>query len=193
MHRQTETRESRGKSLKHVGLYASTASHIDEAVHQRLIQAGCQLILTMEQILANSPSETPLWTMLNPGDTVIVVTVADLARSLAQLAEWLDSFAAHGVTVKSLTEDIDTSQDGDVFRAHVHQLAQWERAVIQSRTRAGMEAAREQGKLLGRPRRLTAEELAEAERRLAFGETKEAVARALGVSRSTLYRAMKNL
>lgn len=51
-----------------------------------------------------------------------------------------------------------------------------------------MAAARDQGKLLGRPRRLTADGLAEAERRLVLGETHEAVARALGMAWSTLYR-----
>lgn len=191
MRHKTGAIDPLGKSPTCLGLYISAGTERDEKLRQQLVQAGCHEILVAEQASPDPWAWEVLWSAVHRGDTVIVVTVADLVRSLAQLAEWLDAFAAHGVMVKSLAEDIDTSQDGDAFRTHVRQLAQWERAVIQSRTRAGMEAAREQGKLFGRPRRLTVEELAEAERRMAFGETKEAVARALGVSRSTLYRAIK--
>lgn len=181
-----------GKSPQRVGLYVPNGTKTDNKLQQRLVQAGCHRILVEDPASPDPSTWSFLWSALHPGDTVIVITLAHLARSLGQLADWLDAFAAHGIMVKSLTEDIDTAREGDAFRTHVHQLAQWERTVIQARTRAGMEAARQQGKLAGRPRRLTAEELAEAERRLALGETRDAVARALGVSRSTLYRALKS-
>lgn len=113
---QPGTRETGGESLKRVGLYALANPHMGEVVQQRLVQAGCQVILTMEMGFENSASETPLWAMLNPGDTVVVVTLAHLDRSLAQLTEWLDALAAHQVTVWSLEEDIDTARDmGSAF------------------------------------------------------------------------------
>ena len=123
---------------------------------------------------------------------MVVASLAHLARSLPQLAAWFDAFTAHGVMLQSAAEGIDTSRDGEALRRHVHQLVKWEREVIRERTCTGLLLAREQGKLIGCPRRLTTEELDEAERRLRLGETHEAVARALGVSRSTLYRALNS-
>ena len=68
-------------------------------------------------------------------------------------------------------------------------LAEFERSVIRERTAAGLEAARARGRKGGRPRRLSAADLAAARALLRDPDiTVEEVARRLRVGAATLYR-----
>lgn len=70
--------------------------------------------------------------------------------------------------------------------------AQFERELIQERTKAGLAAARARGRMGGRPRKLGAKEVATARRLLEDPEQAvKGVAELLGVGRSTLYRALE--
>ncbi|MBD8702124.1 recombinase family protein, partial [Sphingomonas sp. CFBP 13714] len=72
-------------------------------------------------------------------------------------------------------------------------LAEFERALIVERTRAGMTSARTRGRRLGRPRALTGAQLRKARDEIAADrETTASMATLLGVSRSTLWRALKD-
>ncbi|MGA7560421.1 MAG: recombinase family protein, partial [Terriglobales bacterium] len=71
-------------------------------------------------------------------------------------------FRALGVGFVSCTEAIDTSlPHGEMLFQIIGAIAQWERALIVERVKAGLEHAKSQGKRLGRPPRrvLTAEEI----------------------------------
>ena len=71
-------------------------------------------------------------------------------------------------------------------------LAEFERELIRERTQAGLAAARARGRKGGRPRKLTPRQVATARTLLKDREhTVTAVAEMLGVSRSTLYRALE--
>ncbi|WP_308433329.1 recombinase family protein [Streptomyces griseoloalbus] len=67
-------------------------------------------------------------------------------------------------------------------------MAEFERSLIKERTRAGLDAARAQGRTGGRPAVMNDDMLTVARARRAKGESVNAIARALGVSRATLYR-----
>lgn len=129
---------------------------------------------------------------LRAGDTLVVWRLDRLARSLSQLITTMAELEARGIGLRSLTEAIDTGTAGGRLIFHVFgALAEFERAVIRERTRAGLEAARARGRHGGRPPALTADDLVAARALLAdptisMGE----VARRLGVSSSTLYRHM---
>ncbi|MDX2295743.1 MULTISPECIES: helix-turn-helix domain-containing protein [Streptomyces] len=69
-------------------------------------------------------------------------------------------------------------------------MAEFERSLVKDRTHAGLDAARAQGRVGGRPAAMDADKLAAAKARRAKGERVTAVAKALGVSRATLYRAL---
>ena len=72
-------------------------------------------------------------------------------------------------------------------------LAEFERALIVERTRAGMASARARGRHLGRPVKLTAAQLRKAEEEIGAGrKTVSSMAILFGVNRSTLWRAMRN-
>ena len=68
-------------------------------------------------------------------------------------------------------------------------LAEFERDLIRDRTLAGLSAARARGRVGGRPRALNADKLAIAQQMHASRQhTMDAIAKVLGVSRTTLYR-----
>ncbi|MEV6576599.1 helix-turn-helix domain-containing protein [Streptomyces sp. NPDC051582] len=69
-------------------------------------------------------------------------------------------------------------------------MAEFERSLIKDRTRSGLDAARAQGRVGGRPSVMDADKLAAAKARKDKGESVRAIAKALGVSRATLYRAL---
>ena len=98
--------------------------------------------------------------------------------------------AARGIGLRSLTEAIDTTTAGGKLVFHIFgALAEFERAIIRERTRAGLEAAKARGRQGGRPPKLTPQDLAAARALLADASfTVAEVARRLGVSPATLYR-----
>jgi len=67
-------------------------------------------------------------------------------------------------------------------------LASFERQLLRERTHAGLAAARERGKVGGRPPALTVTKKREATRMRNQGNTIGDIADALGVSKHTLYR-----
>uniref|UniRef100_UPI0012B88D0E helix-turn-helix domain-containing protein n=1 Tax=Streptomyces blattellae TaxID=2569855 RepID=UPI0012B88D0E len=67
-------------------------------------------------------------------------------------------------------------------------FAELERDMIVERTRAGLDAAKAQGRTGGRPTVITEDVLTVAKARKAKGESITAIAKALGLSRATLYR-----
>jgi DNA invertase Pin-like site-specific DNA recombinase len=69
-------------------------------------------------------------------------------------------------------------------------LAEMERSLIRERAAAAREAARARGRHTGRPRALTNEQSALARRMRTAGEPIPTIAKTLGVSRATVYRAI---
>ena len=91
---------------------------------------------------------------------------------------------------RSLTESIDTTTAQGLLVFHMFSaLAEFERSLIRERTRAGLAAAKRQGRTGGRPPKLTEDDLEAARALLAnpdIGVTQ--IADRLGVSPATLYR-----
>ena len=92
---------------------------------------------------------------LQPGDVLVVWRLDRLGRSLGALIELVNDLKTRGCGFKSLTEAIDTSTAGGELIFHVFgAMAQFERALMIERTRAGLVAARQRGVKLGRKRAL---------------------------------------
>jgi DNA invertase Pin-like site-specific DNA recombinase len=91
-----------------------------------------------------------------------------------------------------LTEGLDTTTAAGRLTLHIFAaLAEFERALVLERTRAGLEAARARGRLGSRPAVMSAEKLAAARALRESGElTMGEIASLLGVSRATLYRRL---
>jgi DNA invertase Pin-like site-specific DNA recombinase len=119
-------------------------------------------------------------------DVLVVWRLDRLGRSLKHLVTLLDDLHALGASFVSLGEGIDCTTPAGTLQLHIlAALAQFERARIVERVRAGMARARKDGKRLGRrPHRITDDDLA----RVAHLSQRNA-AKELQVPRSVLQRA----
>ena len=162
-----------------------------------LQSAGCDKIYqeTASGAKADRPVLEEVLSYIRTGDTLVVWRLDRLGRSLEHLIDVVAALAERGVGFKSLTEQIDTTTPGGKLIFHVFgALAEFERDLIRERTQAGLAAARARGRLGGRPKKLTDPKQLELARSLyAGGQIDVAtICRTLGISRATLYRAVKS-
>lgn len=161
--------------------------------HDALTAAGCQRIFTDRASgkLESRPALAELLQQLRPGDTLVVWRLDRLGRSLRHLLDTVTDLEVKGVGFASLNESLDTRTPGGRLVFHVFAaLSQFEADIIRERTRAGLAAARARGRVGGRPTVWTEEKLRTARALLEGGEHDIAsIARVLGVSRASVYRA----
>ena len=132
---------------------------------------------------------------LRDGDELVGSSIDRLARSLIDLRTLVDEITAKGVTVYSLHENLRFTHEGADARSNLMlsilgSFAEFERAIIRERQAEGIALAQKAGKYRGRKRALSTEQIDEARIRIGMGESKSAVARELGVARTTLYAAL---
>lgn len=172
----------------------STADQDPALQADALAAAGCTRIFfdAASGALADRPELAAALDYLRPGDTLVVWRLDRLGRSLRHLIATVEELRARGVEFASLTESIDTSTPAGRLIFHTFAaLAEFERDLIRERTEAGLAAARARGRLGGRPSVMTTEKLKVARAMYDSGEhTTAAIARTVGVSRATLYRAL---
>jgi DNA invertase Pin-like site-specific DNA recombinase len=159
-----------------------------------LRSAGCEKLF-IEKVSSGKKERPQLAAALDyvrEGDTLVVWRLDRLARSLHQLIETVEALEARKIALKSLTESIDTSTPGGRLVFHVFgSIAEFERAIIRERTKAGVMAAKARGRSGGRPAKLEGERAEHAKNLLSAGTSVSAVARSMGVSRSTVLRATR--
>jgi len=159
-----------------------------------LTLAGCWKVWTdhASGVLDRRPQLDAVLEQLRPGDTLVVWRLDRLGRSLRHLIEVVTGLDERGVGFRSLRENIDTTTAGGRLMFHLFgALAQFEREIIRDRTVAGLTAARARGRVGGRPSKLTAEQVRQARRMYDARElTVEQIGAVLGVSRTSIYRAL---
>lgn len=159
-----------------------------------LKEAGCGEIFIeqMSGAVMERPALAKALEYARSGDILIVWKLDRLARSMKQLIETVEKLRLRGIGFGSLTEAIDTTTPQGVLVFHMFSaLAEFERALIRERTRAGLKAAKRLGRRGGRPAKLTDDDLDAARTLLANPDiTVAEVADRIGVSPATLYRYM---
>jgi DNA invertase Pin-like site-specific DNA recombinase len=94
---------------------------------------------------------------LREGDTVVVWKLDRLSRSLKDVLHIMERIANAGAGFRSITENIDTTTPaGRMMMQMVASFAEFERAMIRERTSAGLAAARAEGRIGGRRKKLDA-------------------------------------
>ena len=157
---------------------------------QALLAAGCERIFEdTASSAADRPALRDALAQLRAGDTLVVWRLDRLGRSLKDLIAHADSLRAQGVGLRSLKEAIDTDSSTGQLVFHIFgALAEFERALIRERTRAGLAAARARGRVGGRRKRLGEEQRRHAvELYRSRQRTVKEICALVGISRSTLY------
>ncbi|TGN68188.1 recombinase family protein [Paracoccus liaowanqingii] len=121
---------------------------------QALITAGCAKIHE-EQASGGDRARPVLARVLEQirkGDTLVVVRIDRLARSLSHLLEVIERLEARGAFFRSIEDPIDTASPQGKFTLQVlGAAAEFERALIRERTKAGLASARSAGRVGGNP------------------------------------------
>lgn len=178
--------------------YARVSTDDQDAALQvdALERAGCSKVFvdTASGALAERAELSRLLDQARPGDTLVVWRLDRLGRSIKHLITTLTDLSERQIGFRSLTENIDTTTSGGRLVFHIFAaLAEFERDLIRERTRAGLAAARKRGRQGGRPPTLSAKQIKTARQLYDQRDmTVEQIGAILGVSRTTIYRALRH-
>ncbi len=154
--------------------------------------AGCRRLF--EETASGGRWDRPelhrLLDQLREGDTVVVWKLDRLSRSLKDVLHIMEKIAAVGAGFRSITENIDTTTPaGRMMMQMVGAFAEFERAMIRERTSAGLAAARAEGRVGGRRKKLDAGKRKEiAESVIAGRKSAAEMARLYNISQPTVSR-----
>ncbi|EXL02203.1 recombinase family protein [Aquamicrobium defluvii] len=132
----------------------STDEQATEAQEMELRAAGCETVVQEHGSGASRarPALSRLLRDISSGDTLVVVRIDRLARSVSHLLEVIEGLTEKGVHFRSLRDPIDTTTPQGMFSLQVlGAVAQLERSLISERTKAGIKAAKAKGRLPGNP------------------------------------------
>ncbi len=160
--------------------------------------AGCEKIFMDEGISGITKERKGLseaLSALEEGSNTLVVWKLDrLGRSLGFLCELIERLKGQGAGFQSLTDGIDTTTTGGKLVFHIMgALAEFERDLIRERTKAGMKAAKNRGKHVGRPKALSKGQIQHIPELLNRGKTQREVAELFDVSANTISREVKKM
>ncbi|RZN17052.1 recombinase family protein [Escherichia sp. E14S1] len=153
--------------------------------------AGCELIFEDKASGKNAdrPGLKKVLRTLSEGDTLVVWKLDRLGRSMRHLVVLVEELRDRGINFRSLTDSIDTSTPMGRFFFHVMgALAEMERELIIERTRAGLDAARAEGRIGGRRPKYPEETWQQMRRLLENGISRKQIAIIYDVAVSTLYK-----
>lgn len=131
------------------------------------------------------------------GDTLVIWKLDRLGRSLLDLVTIINKLSEKGVNFVSIKDNIDTNTiTGRFLFGLFATLAQFEREIIIQRTHAGLQAARERGRIGGRKKGLSKEAKAKAKIAKQLYESGDmkvnAICKTLNIgSKATLYRYLR--
>ena len=124
-----------------------------------------------------------------PGDILVVWKLDRLGRSLQHLLATVTALGDRSVGFRTCMDGIDTTTSGGRLVFHIFgALAEFERSLIKDRTMAGLRAARDRGRVGGRPKVMTPERVSVARKLIETGLSQGETAKFLGVSAATLSR-----
>jgi DNA invertase Pin-like site-specific DNA recombinase len=121
-------------------------------------------------------------------DVVLVWKLDRFGRSLRHLVNALAELEALGLTFVSLPDNLDLSTpSGRLMFQIIGAMAEFERALIQERVKAGLRNAKAKGVRLGRPRVFVSESRIDAMR--GAGASWRAISKELGIALGTVHRS----
>src|ERR1022692_3483717 len=176
--------------------YARVSTDDQDAAAQvaALKAAGCERIYKEKASGGrwDRPELHRLLDQLRKGDVVVVWKLDRLSRSLRDVLTLMERIGEAGAGFRSLTEAIDTTTPaGRMMMQMVGAFAEFERAMLKERTKAGLDAAREEGRIGGRRPKLSPQQQAEIRKMVSTGDNTAAeAARLFKIHRATVSRLL---
>lgn len=172
----------------------STLDQNPEMQIDTLTEAGCEKIF-IEKLSGAKDDRPQLKAALEyirNGDTLVIWKLSRLARSITQVINTVKDLESKNIGLKVITQKIDTTTpEGRLFFHMTAAFDQFQRELIVENTKAGLKAARNRGRVGGRPRVLTEEKLKTARAMLKDQENYPFISdiiKALGIGRTAFYR-----
>jgi DNA invertase Pin-like site-specific DNA recombinase len=196
-----------GKGCKRIA-YVRVSSESQNEARQVEALAGQHIDRTFMDKLSgkdtNRPQLTAALKFMREGDCLVVHSFDRLARNMRDLQNLITDLNARKIAVEFIKENLTfTGEDAPMSKLMLSILggvAEFERSLIRERQREGITIAKQLGIYRGRKRSLTVDQVAEIRRRAAAidpaslvrtQESRTALAREFGVSRQTLYQALR--
>lgn len=165
-----------------------------ETQREALEAAGCARVFqdTISGAKAARPGLKAALDYMRDDDVLVVTRLDRLGRTALDTLRTIEKLAQQDVAVIVLKPELDTrTKEGKLMVTFMSGLAEFERDLLIERTKEGVAHARAEGRVAGPKPKLSAEQVRMARKAIEGGESVAAVARSLGVSRQTLYRAME--
>lgn len=160
-----------------------------EAQHRDLRDTGVEKLFS-EQVssMVQRPQLEAAIDFAREGDVFVVTKLDRLARSMADLMDITRRLEAKGVALRILAMNLDTSTPtGKLMMNVLGSVAQFEREMMLERQKEGIAKAKAEGKYRGRPPSVDQAKIREL---VALGIPKAKIAKDMGISRETVYRAL---
>ena len=173
---------------------STSKQHTDSQI-ELLKGAGCEETFVEVQTGAtrNRPELDRLLSRLCQGDTILVVKLDRLSRSLQDLFSIAREIEETGAHLRSLQDPLidTTSPNGKLIFGIFGVLAEYERDIIRVRTLEGLAAARARGQRLGRQEALNQKQKDKVIELRSSGQSLREIAQTFGVSKTTIQRYVR--
>ena len=175
--------------------YIRVSSQSQNTVRQLV---GIDLDRTFTDFMAGSIKNRPQLEecikYVREGDTLVVDSIDRLARNLRNLQEILDELLSKGVSVRFVKENLLFTSKKDPMATLMLQMmgafAEFERKMIRSRQKEGIELALRDGKKLGRPPMLNGKHTKQAKELKEQGVSIRQIAKQMSISRGSVYKLL---
>ena len=168
----------------------STVDQNLDAQVAALEAAGCTMIRTETgsgSSLEHRPELGIILDFVHPDETLVVTRIDRLARSLQDLQVIVERIKEKGAHLAATEQPVDTSSaTGKAFFDMLGVFAEFETNLRRERQAEGIVAAKRRGTYRGRPPKIDMEAIRS---RLSEGQSPTKIARELGISRGTVYKA----
>lgn len=139
----------------------------------------------------DQPKLKELKNRLRGGDEIAIWKLNRIGKSIWDLINTLKELEEKKVNFKSIKENFDTkTPKGKYFFSVVEALAEYERSLVQEKVLEGIQSAKKRGTKFGRPIKANEEIQRKVIELNNQGIPKKEICRRLGISRSTIYRAI---
>lgn len=170
----------------------STTDQNLELQESALRAAGCDLIRSEKRSGTTTAGREELRTVLEfirSGDVLMVTRIDRLARSVGDLQDIVRTVKARGASLRATEQQIDTgTAAGKCFLDMLSVFAEFETNLRKERQMEGIAKAKAEGRYTGRKASIDPETVKAMK---AEGMGASAIAKALGIGRASVYRALE--